>query len=80
LTISHPRNVSTSPKKIQLKDQIIQQLSTLISLELNLIDPRDIETKLSIYFNLSENDEASTYIKSLCSKITEVKNTINIKS
>ena len=79
LTISHPRNVSTSPKKIQLKDQIIQQLSTLISLELNLIDPRDIETKLSIYFNLSENDEASTYIKSLCSKISEVKNTINIK-
>ena len=35
LTISHPRNASTSPKRIQLKDQIIQQITTLISLELN---------------------------------------------
>ena len=79
LTISHPRNASTSPKRIQLKDQIIQQITTLISLELNKIDSRDIETKLSLYFNLSENNEANTYIQSLCSKISEVKKNINFK-
>ena len=54
--IGHTRTVSTSPKKIQLKDQLIQQISTIISFELNKIDTRDIETKLSIYFNMSEND------------------------
>ena len=79
LTISHVRNASTSPKKIQLKDQIIQQLTTLISLELSKIDSRDIETKLSLFFNLSENNEAKEYINSLCSKITEMKKNINIK-
>ena len=79
LIISHPRNASTSPKRIKLKDQIIQQLSTLISLELNKIDSRDIETKFSIYFNLNENDEAYTYIQSLCSKISETKKEINNK-
>ena len=72
--IGHVRNASTSPKRIELKDQIIQQISTIMSLELNKIDTRDIETKLSIYFNINENDEASTYIKSLCTKITEIKN------
>ena len=61
--IGHARHASTSPKKIQLKDQIIQQISTIMSLELNKIDTRDIETKLSIYFNISENDKASTYIR-----------------
>ena len=79
LILSHPRNASTSPKKTQLKDQIIQQLSTLISLELNKIDSRDIETKFSIYFNLNENDEAYTYVQSLCSKISETKKVINNK-
>ena len=79
LTISHQRNASTSPKRIQLKDQIIQQITTLISLELNKIDSRDIETKLSLYFNLSENNEANTYIQSLCSKISEVKKNLNFK-
>ena len=79
LIISHPRNASTSPKRTKLKDQIIQQLSTLISLELNKIDSRDIETKFSIYFNLNENDEAYTYIQSLCSKISETKKEINNK-
>ena len=79
LIISHQRNASTSPKRTQLKDQIIQQLSTLISLELNKIDSRDIETKFSIYFNLNENDEAYIYIQSLCSKITETKKEINNK-
>ena len=73
LNLGHVRNASTSPKRIQLKDQIIQQLSTLMSLELNKIDTRDIETKLSIYFNINENDEASTYVKSLCTKISEIK-------
>ena len=79
LIISHPRNASTSPKKTQLKDQIIQQLSTLISLELNKIDSREIETKFSIYFNLNENDKSLTYIQSLCSKISETKKSINNK-
>ena len=79
LIISHPRNASTSPKKTQLKDQIIQQLSTLISLELNKIDSREIETKFSIYFNLNENDESLTYIQALCSKISETKKSINNK-
>ena len=79
LIISHPRNASTSPKKTQLKDQIIQQLSTLISLELNKIDTREIETKFSIYFNLNENDKSLTYIQSLCSKISETKKSINNK-
>ena len=79
LIISHQRNASTSPKRTQLKDQIIQQLSTLISLELNKIDSRDIEAKFSIYFNLNENDEAYIYIQSLCSKITETKKEINNK-
>ena len=74
LNLGHARNASTSPKRIQLKDQIIQQLSTIMSLELNKIDTRDIETKLSIYFNINENDEASTYVKSLCTKISEIKN------
>ena len=73
LTISHARNASTSPKRIQLKDQIIQQISTIMSLELNKIDTMDIETKLSIYFNIKENDEASSYIKSLCTKISDIK-------
>ena len=79
LIISHPRNSSTSPKKTQLKDQIIQQLSTLVSLELNKIDSREIETKFSIYFNLNENDKSLTYIQSLCSKISETKKSINNK-
>ena len=79
LIISHPRNASTSPKKTQLKDQIIQQLSTLISLELNKIDSREIETKFSIYFNINENDKSLTYIQSLCSKISETKKSINNK-
>ena len=79
LTISHTRNSSTSPKRIQLKDQIIQQLSSLISLELNKIDSKDIETKLSIYFNLEENLDAKNYIQSLCQNITEIKKTINFK-
>ena len=79
LIISHPRNASTSPKKTQLKDQIIQQLSTLISLELNKIDSREIETKFSIYFNLNENDEGLTYIQALCSKISETKKSIHNK-
>ena len=80
LTISHTRNSSTSPKRIQIKDQIIQQLSTLISLELNKIDSKDIETKLSIYFNLEENPDAKSYIQSLCQNITDIKKTINFKS
>ena len=71
--IGHARNASTSPKKTQLKDHIIQQISTIMSLELNKIDTRDIETKLSIYFNIKESDEASTYIKSLCTKISDIK-------
>ena len=71
--IGHARNASTSPKKTQLKDQIVQQISTIMSLELNKIDTRDIETKLSIYFNINENDEASSYIKSLCTKISDIK-------
>ena len=71
--IGHARNASTSPKKIQLKDQIIQQISTIMSLELNKIDTMDIETKLSIYFNIKESDEASTYIKSLCTQISDIK-------
>ena len=71
--IGHTRNASTSPKRIQLKDQIIQQLSTIMTLELNKIDTMDIETKLSIYFNIKENDEASSYIKSLCTKISDIK-------
>ena len=71
--IGHVRNASTSPKRIQLKDQIIQQISTIMSLELNKIDTMDIETKLSIYFNIKENDEASSYIKSLCTKISDIK-------
>ena len=71
--IGHARNASTSPKRIQLKDQIIQQISTIMSLELNKIDTMDIETKLSIYFNIKENDEASSYIKSLCTKISDIK-------
>ena len=79
LTISHQRNASTSPKRIQLKDQIIQQITTLISLELNKIDSKEIETKLSIYFNLTENNEANNYIKSLSSIISEVKKNLNIK-
>ena len=79
LTISHTRNSSTSPKRIQLKDQIIQQLSSLITLELNKIDSKDIETKLSIYFNLEENPDAKNYIQSLCQNITEIKKTINFK-
>ena len=73
LTISHARNASTSPKRIQLKDQIIQQMTTLISLELNQLDSRDIETKLSLYFNLGENDEGKTYIQAICNTLTEVK-------
>ena len=80
LTISHTRNSSTSPKRIQIKDQIIQQLSTLISLELNKIDSKDIEKKLSIYFNLEENPDAKSYIQSLCQNITDIKKTINFKS
>ena len=72
--ITHTRNASTSPKRIPLKDQIIQQISTIMSLELNKIDTRDIETKLSIYFNLNENDDASSYIKSLCAQISDIKN------
>jgi len=72
--IAHTRNASTSPKRIPLKDQIIQQISTIMSLELNKIDTRDIETKLSIYFNLNENDDASSYIKSLCAQISDIKN------
>ena len=72
--IGHTRTVSTSPKKIQLKDQLIQQISTIISFELNKIDTRDIETKLSIYFNISENDEANRYIKTLCANISDTKN------
>ena len=72
--IGHVRNASTSPKRLELKDQIIQQISAIMSLELNKIDTRDIETKLSIYFNLNENDDASTYVKSLCTKISEIKN------
>ena len=79
LTISHTRNASTSPKRIQLKDQIIQQITTLISLELNQLDSIDIETKLSLYFNLSDNNEAKTYVQSLCNKITEIKKNINFK-
>ena len=75
LNLGHVRHASSSPKRIQLKDQIIQQLSTIMSLELNKIDTRDIETKLSIYFNINENDEASTYVKSLCTKILEIKTT-----
>ena len=71
--IGHARNASTSPKKTQLKDHIIQQISTIMSLELNKIDTRDIETKLSIYFNINESDEASIYIKSLCTKISDIK-------
>ena len=71
--IGHVRNASTSPKRIQLKDQIIQQISTIMSLELNKIDTMDIETKLSIYFNIKEDDEASSYIKSLCTKISDIK-------
>ena len=71
--ISHTRHASTSPKRIQLKDQIIQQLSTIMTLELNKIDTREIETKLSIYFNIIENDEAASYIKSLCTKISDIK-------
>ena len=71
--ISHTRHASTSPKRIQLKDQIIQQLSTIMTLELNKIDTREIETKLSIYFNINENDEAASYIKSLCTKISDIK-------
>ena len=78
-SIPHPRNASTSPKRIKLKGQIIQQLTTLISLELTKIDSRDIETKLSLYFNLAENNEGNEYIKSLCSKITETKKNINVK-
>ena len=79
LTISHARNASTSPKRIQLKDQIIQQITTLISLELNQLDSIDIETKLSLYFNLSDNNEAKTYVQSLCNKIAEIKKNINFK-
>ena len=79
LTISHARNASTSPKRIQLKDQIIQQMTTLISLELNQLDSRDIETKLSLYFNLGENDEGKTYIQAICNTLTEVKKNINYK-
>ena len=71
--LGHTRHASTSPKRIQLKDQIIQQLSTIMSLELNKIDTREIETKLSIYFNIKENDEASSYINSLSTKISDVK-------
>ena len=71
--ISHTRHASTSPKRILLKDQIIQQLSTIMTLELNKIDTREIETKLSIYFNINENDEAASYIKSLCTKISDIK-------
>ena len=72
--ISHSRTLSTSPKKILLKDQLIQQISTIMSFELNKIDVRDIETKLSIYFNISENDETNAYIKTLCANISETKN------
>ena len=72
--IGHARHISTSPKRLDLKDQIIQQISTIMSLELNKIDTRDIETKLSIYFNLNENDDASSYIKSLCAQISDIKN------
>ena len=72
--IGHSRNISTSPKKIKLKDQIIQQISTIMSLELNKIDTRDIQTKLSIYFNINENDDANSYIKSLCANIADTKN------
>ena len=79
LTLSHPRNASTSPKKVSPKDKIIQQITSLMSLELNKIDTRDIETKLSIYFNLNENDEGNKYIQSLCSKINEVKNSVTNK-
>ena len=79
LTLSHPRNASTSPKKVSPKDKIIQQITSLMSLELNKIDTRDIETKLSIYFNLNENDESNKYIQSLCSKINEVKNSVTNK-
>ena len=79
LTISHQRNASTSPKRIQLKDQIIQQITTLISLELNKIDSKEIETKLSIYFNLTENNEANNYIKIFTSTIDEVKKNLNFK-
>ena len=71
--IGHARNAYTYQKKTQLKDHIIQQISTIMSLELNKIDTRDIETKLSIYFNIKESDEASTYIKSLCTKISDIK-------
>ena len=72
--IGHTRTISTSPKKIKLKDQIIQQISTIMSLELNKIDTRDIQTKLSIYFNINENDDANSYIKSLCANISDTKN------
>ena len=72
--IGHSRNISTSPKKIKLKDQIIQQISTIMSLELNKIDTRDIQTKLSIYFNINENDDANSYIKFLCANIADTKN------
>ena len=72
--IGHTRTNSTSPKKIKLKDQIIQQISTIMSLELNKIDTRDIQTKLSIHFNINENDEANNYIKSLCANIDDTKN------
>ena len=76
--IGHIRTISTSPKKIKLKDQIIQQISTLMSLELNQIDTSDIQTKLSIYFNINESDDANSYIKSLCANIADTKNsTIN---
>ena len=72
--IGHSRNISTSPKKTKLKDQIIQQISTIMSLELNKIDTRDIQTKLSIYFNINENDDANSYIKFLCANIADTKN------
>ena len=72
--IGNTRTTSTSPKRIKLKDQIIQQISTIMSLELNKIDTRDIQTKLSIYFNINENDDANSYIKSLCANISDTKN------
>ena len=68
------RNQSTSPKRNIVKDQIIQQITSLMTLELNKIDTKEIETKLSIYFNISENDSVNTYIKSLCNNISETKN------
>ena len=68
------RTQSTSPRRNIVKNQIIQQITSIMTLELNKIDPREIETKLSIYFNISENDSVNNYIKLLCNNISETKN------